>query len=121
MTYRSDSTVELPYGGVEQVRPHPGPGPALARLVQQYGETHSASLASQQGNTSSRPAVAWMVSNCLTPGNRWALAGHYSTINSKDVSVSSIQNITHIFSNGYSIITFAYLFHCYSGKDLWRR
>ena len=59
--------MELPYGGVRQVRQHPE-GAELARLISKFGEENTG-LAARK-TREGKPTVAWMVSNCLTESNR---------------------------------------------------
>ena len=60
--------MELPYGGVRQVRQHPE-GEELTRLISKFGEENKG-LAVRKTTEEGKPTVAWMVSNCLTASNR---------------------------------------------------
>ena len=60
--------MELPYGGVKQVRDHPE-GEELDQLITKFGSENS-HLAVRNKTPEVRAAVAWMVSNCLTESNR---------------------------------------------------
>ena len=68
ITFRRDSSVELPYGGVKQVRDHPE-GEELDQLITKFGSENS-HLAVRNKTPEVKAAVAWMVSNCLTESNR---------------------------------------------------
>ena len=67
ISFREDSSVQLPYGGVKREKDHPE-GEELKRLVTSFGRenTHLAVRNSSEGQAT----VAWMVSNCLTESNR---------------------------------------------------
>ena len=69
ISYREDSTVRLPYGGVKVERDHPQ-REELDILVSNFGKenTHLAARRTSEGEAGA--TVAWMVSNCLTESNR---------------------------------------------------
>ena len=69
ISFRQDSSVELPYGGVRQTRDHPE-GEELNQLIRKFGEENSGLAVRKTPAQDSKAKVAWMVSNCLTESNR---------------------------------------------------
>ena len=61
--------MELPYGGVEQVRDHPE-GEELRQLITKFGSENSGLAVRKSTTPEVKATVAWMVSNCLTESNR---------------------------------------------------
>ena len=69
ITFRRDSSVELPYGGVKQVRAHPE-GEELDQLISKFGSENTGLAVKNKTRPEGKATVAWLVSNCLTESNR---------------------------------------------------
>ena len=69
ISYRQDSSVELPYGVVKQTRDHPE-GEELSQLITKFGSENTGLAQRNKTRPEVKATVAWMVSNCLTESNR---------------------------------------------------